>query len=59
MDLVKTAMMEEIRHAFNRLGDSKVSGIDNFKAKLSKFSWEVVGHDVTKAVQDLFFKVGL
>lgn len=52
--LIEPVSEEEIVAAVKHLGDNKAPGVDGYNAKFFKYTWSIVGKDVTRAVKDFF-----
>lgn len=52
--LIAPVTEEEINVALRNLGDNKAPGVDGYSPKFFKTTWNIVGQDVRKVIQDFF-----
>ncbi|KAL0281980.1 UNVERIFIED_CONTAM: hypothetical protein Sangu_2978600, partial [Sesamum angustifolium] len=54
VEMIKPVMGDEVCHAVFDIEDQKASGLDGYTATFFKKAWEVVGEEITIAVQQFF-----
>lgn len=52
--LVQPVSAQEIKAALDSIGDNKAPGPDGFSAKFYMAAWDIIGVEVTLAIQDFF-----
>ncbi|XP_071739438.1 uncharacterized protein [Rutidosis leptorrhynchoides] len=57
LHMIRQVTDEEVKAAMFDIGDDKAPGPDGYSSVFFKKSWDIVGHDICKAVKD-FFKNG-
>ncbi|GJR80252.1 putative RNA-directed DNA polymerase [Tanacetum coccineum] len=53
-DMIREVCAKEIKEAMFSMGNDKSPGPDGFTAAFFKESWDIVGNDVIKAIQEFF-----